>query len=302
MAEIAVGTKVFTRTKKLQDLLASVERTDIDRVYLADDGEMTAEKERLYNREFEFDLRVIDLEYDAGLGKGRKEIVDHLDDEEYLLIVDTDHEVPRNVDVLADQLAADPSIGGIAGTLIEPERGRMFQSAKDLREKGNVLVRSADVEEKTIEEVGGFPFVEFQFIPNAAMFRTNCLDDYCWDPNYVIGKEHIDFYVGHWKQTDWRFGVCPSVTFNHFPGGDRSYEDNRHSTDKKAHSRQYFSEKWGYEAVRTDRSYWFDTEPIRENTLRQRAHRVLQRRGIVGFLKKSIADGPRVMRNVLLDR
>lgn len=297
MGDIAVGTKVFTRTEKLRGLLESVERTDIDRIYLADDGEMTAEKEVLYDHEFNFELRVIDLEYDAGLGRGRKEIVESLEGEDYLLIVDTDHEVPRNVEVLADQLAADSSIGGIAGTLVEPERGRVFQSAKDLREEGSILVRSADIEKKTIEEVAGYPFVQFQFIPNAAMFRTDCLDDYCWDPNYVIGKEHIDFYVGHWKKTDWRFGVNPAVTFNHYPGGDRAYVDNRHSNEKKTRSDLYFREKWGYEAVRTDRSYWFDTESVEQKTLSDRAYRVYSQDGMGGLLKKSLDVGSRIIKH-----
>jgi hypothetical protein len=182
---------------------------------------------------------------------------------------------------------------------VEPNRGRVFQSAKDLKEEGNVLVRSADIKEKTIEIVAGHPFVEFQFIPNAAMFRTACLEDYCWDPNYVISREHVDFYVGHWKQTDWRFGVCPGVTFCHYPGGDSTYESNRHSTEKRDRSRAYFSEKWGYETVRTDRSFWFDTESTRQTTLLHRAQRVYRRQGLGGLIKKSATDGPRILRNAL---
>jgi|AntRauTorcE11898_2_1112593.scaffolds.fasta_scaffold10214_2 GT2 family glycosyltransferase len=302
MADIAVGTKVFTRTKKLQQLLDSIEQTDIDRVYIADDGKRTPEKERVYEREYDFELDVIELEYDAGLGRGRKEIVDRLQDETYLLIVDTDHEVPPNVSVLADQLAADPSIGGIAGTIVEPEHGRVFQSAKDFREEGEVLVRSADLQTKRIESIAGYPFTEFDFIPNAAMFRTACLDDYCWDPNYVIGKEHIDFYVGHWKQTDWRFGVCPSVCFNHFPGGDTTYETNRNSREKLEQSERYFQKKWGYEAVRSDRSYWFDTEPIRVETFVDRAKRVYSEDGFSGLVRKSAVVAPRMLKNILREK
>lgn len=297
MVDVALGTKVFTRTEKLRSLLQTVEQTDIGRVYVADDGEQTPEKTALYECDYDFELRIIDLEYDAGLGKGRKEIVDHLEDETYLLIVDTDHEIPPNVSVLVDQLEAQPSVGGIAGNIVEPERGRMFQSAKDLAEEGNVLVRSADLEPKAIEDVAGYPFVPFQFIPNAAMFRTACLEDYCWDPNYVIGKEHIDFYVGHWKQTDWQFGVSPAVTFNHYPGGEVSYEQNRYSSEKNDRSDQYFLEKWGYEAVRTDRSYWFDTESVQRTTLFTRVREIYNERGVTGVIKKSIKSGPRVIQH-----
>lgn len=299
MSDIAIGAKVFMRTEKVRQLLESIEYTPIKRVYLADGGVMTADKEELYNRDFPFELDIIDLKYDAGLGKGRKEIVDRLKNERYLLIVDSDNEVPENVTILADQLSARPDIGGIAGCLVEPEKGRMFQNAKDFTEKGDVLVRSADLEEKTIEDVAGHPFVEFEFIPNVALFRTECLQDYCWDPHYRIGKEHIDFYVGHWKQTNWKFGICPEVLFYHYPGGDSIYEAHRNSEEKNRRSDEYFNQKWGYRAVRTDQSYWFDTARTERNTLIRRARNHYQREGLASLMKKSMIDGPRIIRNTI---
>ena len=89
-------------------------------------------------------------------------------------------------------------------------------------------------------------FIEFDFIPNAAVFRKDCLEEYSWDPNYTIGGEHLDFYVGHWKETDWRFGICPNVSFQHFPGGSPEYLTERTNTNKLRASYQYFGEKWGY--------------------------------------------------------
>lgn len=299
MVDIAVGTKVFMRTRKLRKLLESIERTPIKRVYVADDGKITAEKERLYDREFDFELRLINLEYDAGLGKGRKEIVERLDEEKYLLIVDSDHEVPENVTILADQLEELPDVGGIAGAIVEPEKGRIYQSAKDFTEDGNILVRSPDLNEKNIESVAGYPFIRFDFIPNITMFRTECVRDYCWDPNYVIGKEHIDFYVGHWKKTSWKFGVSPAVLFNHYPGGDATYQSHRDSEEKKSHAVEYFLDKWGYEAVRTERNYWYDTESLQRITLSKRAKNVYTSQGLIGLLRKVPTVGARVVRRRL---
>jgi hypothetical protein len=269
-------------------------------VYVADDGKITEEKERLYERKFDFELRLIDLEYDAGLGKGRKEIVERLDEEKYLLIVDSDHEVPKNVTILVDQLEKLPDVGGIAGSIVEPERGRIHQSAKDFTEEGNILVRSADINEKTIRNVAGHPFVPFDFIPNITMFRTECVQDYCWDPRYVIGKEHIDFYVGHWKETDWKFGVSPAVLFNHYPSGSVEYQSNRNSIDKNRKSDDYFRKKWGYEAVRTDQSYWYDTESVQRSTLMSRAKRVYSEQGLSSLLVKTLTVGSRMIRRRLL--
>lgn len=297
MHNVALGTKVFSRAEKLTQLLASVEKTGINKVYVADDGKPTDMKANIYSCEYDFELEVLNLEYDAGLGAGRKRIVEQFD-RDYLLIVDTDHEIPRNVDILRDQLEARQSIGGIAGTIVEPNKGRVFQSAKDLYEEGNVLVRSADINDKSIEFIANHAFVPFQFIPNAAMFRRECLEDYSWDPYYVIGKEHIDFYVGHWKRTDWTFGVAPEVFFRHYPGGDQVYENNRFNDGKLDKSTEYFRKKWNYNQLRTDRSFWFDTEPQPPSSTVRDAKELLEDQGLSELLQRSVKAGPRILRRL----
>lgn len=239
---VTLGTKVFHRTAKLLQLLHSVP-DGVSRVIVANDGD--ADLEHITTTDWTFDLTVIDLEYDAGLGAGRQAIVDALDTE-YLLITDTDHELPENVLALRDVLDADPTIGGVAGFIDEGDGPRGL--CHDLREQNNVLVRDLNPG-KTSEEIAGHTFIEFEFVPNAALFRASALDEYGWDPEYVIGREHLDFYVGHWHQTDWRFGVCPSVVFPHYPGGSDSYSWHRHNFDKLDASRRYFLDKWGYEVV-----------------------------------------------------
>jgi hypothetical protein len=297
MAGVALGTKVFDRTAKLETLLDSAVGSPVERVYVADDGEPSAAKRALYDGSFPFELEVIDLAYDAGLGRGRNRIVEELD-EEYVLFVDTDHVLPRNVDVLIDQLDARPDVGGIAGSILEPERGRVWQSAKDFREEGDVLLRGADLHEKHIEEVAGYPFVEFQFVPNAAAFRTECLKAYSWDPAYVIGWEHLDFYVGHWKRTDWIFGVCPAVLFGHYPGGSTDYESNRRNAAKLARSRRYFLDKWGYDARITTKPYWFDTHGS-DPSLPERAAALYRERGLRATIEGSLRAGPTLLRRLL---
>lgn len=49
---------MFMRTDKLKRLFESVERADLNRVYVADDGEETAKKDALYASNWSFDLTV----------------------------------------------------------------------------------------------------------------------------------------------------------------------------------------------------------------------------------------------------
>jgi len=241
---VALGVKVFLRTEKLEQLLESVDPNTIDHAYIADDGE-TDERRYIYDRDWPFELTLVDLEYDAGLGYGRERIVDQMD-EEYLLIVDSDHTLPENVDLLRQQLEAQPEFGGISGLLLE--YGHLIGMCHDIRERDSVLIREVTGDKESITAANR-PLVPFDFIPNAALFRRECLEEASWDPEYVIAMEHLDFYVNHWKETEWRFGVSPAVQFGHHPRSNRAYESNRGSEDKRMRSKEYFLNKWGYRQV-----------------------------------------------------
>ncbi|MFC7076772.1 glycosyltransferase family 2 protein [Haloarcula halophila] len=259
MGEIALGVTVFKRIEKLETLLASVDHDTISHVYVADDGEMTDRKCEVYHREYEFPLTVFDLPFDAGLGAGRNRIVEAFD-EEYFLLVDSDMEVPHNVDLLREQIAQRPSVGGICGMFLENDR--FYTPCSDLFVESNTVVKDIR-ERKRIESVAGAPFVEFDFVANAALFRRECLEAYAWDPEYVIGREHIDFYFGHYRETDWRFGLCPEVQFPHHPGGTQTYEAHRFDADKYDEAERYFLDKWNLDGFVSNKTTWVDThDPV----------------------------------------
>lgn len=274
---IALGVVFLSRTERLKRLLASAERSFVDNVYIADNGPPSSAKDELYNRSYPFDLEVIDVP-EPSLGRGRKAITDEVT-EDYLLVVDSDVTIPNNVNVLLKQLQETDSMGGICGNLIEPEVGRFVQGAKDFREKGNKLYRGGNLEKKDVEFVAGSPLVRFDQVPNVTLFDVACLDDYTWDPEYTIGYEHVDFYVGHWKLTDWEFAVSPEVIFPHYPGGDTAYNTKRMDDTTITESRDYFLDKWGYDSIYTGKS-WFDTE---KKSIADKAYEKYQEKDILEF-------------------
>lgn len=274
MSEIALGVKIFSRADKVSDLLDSVPETPVDTVYIADDGNPTDEKTALYEDTYEFDLEVLDMEYDAGVGPGRNRIVE-ASDEPYLLIVDSDHRIPPEIDRLLDQLKSRSDLGGVAGLLLEQKKIRGV--CHDLKIRDSVLVR--DVwDKKTVHRVADSPLVEYDFVPNAILFRRECLEDSRWDPEYVIGKNHLDFFLTHKRETDWSFGINPTVLFGHYPGGDTTYTTNRDSMEKLVRSKQYFLDKWNLKAIVLGQTDWTDATRSRRTTgylLRQVLKRVL---------------------------
>jgi len=126
-------------------------------------------------------------------------------------------------------------------------------------------------------------------IANAALFRRECLEDYSWDPNYVIGREHVDFYVGHKCQTDWEFGLCPSVLFPHDPGGSDDFLSHRWDNDKYSAAEKYFLKKWGYDSLEPIEHTWIETyDPVYDafppHTLLEKARGKIKHEGYLSFL------------------
>jgi glycosyltransferase involved in cell wall biosynthesis len=247
---IAVGVKVFKRTEKLADLLESLRDQPVECVYVADDGHAD-DRKHLYDQTYPFELVVLDLEFDAGLGVGRRRIVEEFT-EPYLLFLDSDHTV-LDLEPLYETLTADDSLGGVAGLMCKPD-GQIQANAHDLYETDGVLVR--DIRgDHPVEQIADHPVFRFDYVPNAGLYRRECLEEYAWDPTYVIGKDHLDFYLGHKRYTDWKFGICAEVLFGHNPGGDASYLLDRLDTRKAWESKAYFLEKWGYDQIVT-RRHW----------------------------------------------
>lgn len=252
----------LNRTNRLRRLLESADGR-VDEVIVADNGRLTDDKSCLYGADFDFKLNILSLDFDVGVGTCRAEAFEKSDGADYVIAADDDHALTRDLMPLVEQLEADPTIGGIAGNIVEPEEGRVWQSAKDFREvkRGDYLLRTAAFG-KDMEMVAGHPLVKFDFIPYPTIYRRACLEDYSWDRAYPLARTHADFYVGHWKQTDWRFGINPEVAFRHYPGGDDEYTDHRRDEDKIDRAKEYFREKWGYEGLLgdTNNTYWFASD------------------------------------------
>jgi hypothetical protein len=287
MEEVALGTAVLNRTGKLEKLLHSAENTGIQKIYVADNGRIDDERENLYQSDFSFDLEVLDLEYDVGLGHCRDEIVKAVD-EDFLLMADSDHQISNNLDVLVEILSSEEELGGVSGTIVEPGVGRIWQSAKDFRLVDNTLVRGADIKKKDIDTVEGWPIARFDFVPYPCLYRMDCLNDYSWDKEIKIGFAHADFYFQHWQFTDWSFAVCPEVCFRHYPGGDSSYISERENDKKTRRARERFLNKNGLSDFRMEQAFWFDTESD-SPLLKENAISTYKMYGIVALISRGFS-------------
>ena len=244
--DVTVAIKTFYRTEKLKNALASLIGIGVKKVIVTDDGKITPQKQRIYDKFKKLlPLEVIKLPYDSGIGYCRKVAVESTTTP-YLLIMDDDMEAPPNLYILKEILESNKTLGGVAGCWVE--YGKFRCTAHNLKYSGGYIIRY-DPSDLTLKYVKNVPYIVFDFIPNSAMFRLETLDDYNWDENYVIGYEHLDFYWGHKKLGKWKFAVTPSVLFMHYPGGSSQYLSERFSKKKLKESKAYFLKKWGVKGI-----------------------------------------------------
>jgi len=248
LRDVTVGIKTFYRKEKLKIALKSLIGLDVREVIVADDGPKDPDKEQLYNSMSEYlPLRVLRLPYDSGLAYGRNRIVENTKTP-YLLIIDDDMEIPNKNSILflKQILIDDKTIGGVGAFLIE--NGRIRSGAHNLIYKKGYIIRNVP-DRVEIKFSNGIPYMIFDQILNATLFRTTCLRDYPWDKYYKINFEHLDFYWGHKQLGKWRFAVTPAVLFKHCPGGDKIYRKFRFNRERYNRSKEYFLRKWKLKGV-----------------------------------------------------
>jgi len=136
MASIGFGVMIYNRLQRFERLLRTVPTDLIDHVYIANDGPWTAEKQDIVDRALDIEYTVLDPDTEnLNLGRGRELIVD-ASQEDYLLVTDSDHEVPKNVHALYDILE-ETGYGGVCGLLVEPEHNSIFTGCRDLSFDGS---------------------------------------------------------------------------------------------------------------------------------------------------------------------
>jgi glycosyltransferase involved in cell wall biosynthesis len=278
MNDVTVGVKSFFRPQKLEICLESLVNADFEfsEVLIVDDGKISEDKQEVYDYySNKLPMTVYDLEFDHGLAASRNKLVEEMNGD-YLLLLDDDIAVPRNIDHLKLILEKCDSLGGIAGLMYED--GDYKAIAHDLVLRDNLLGRTLvrDISSNKIgsvdSNIGTKTFYKYDFIPNCALFKKTCLEDVSWDPEYKIEREHIDFYLQHKETSQWEFGLTEEVVFGHYPGGDIDFERNRNSELKHRNSEEYFKRKWDIDrVVSKDKHYYTDEGIIRalKNSLKQ---------------------------------
>jgi len=248
--DVTVGIKTFFRTDCLEKCLNALVDLPFKEIIVTDDGIINKEKREIYRKMREkLNIRLIECPFNIGIGWCRKKVFEETTTP-YLLILDDDVIAPKNVFLLKKILDHDPKLGAVSGILFE--NGEFVSRAHNLYLKGRTLFRDISGEFKA-NTLRNIKYYLFDFVDNSGIFRMRCLEDYCWDKNYVIGSEHLDFFLGHKKLGIWKFAVTPNVVFQHLKGGSKKYYSFRSNKRVLNQSLKYFKNKWKIKKIKKRR-------------------------------------------------
>lgn len=197
-----------------------------------------------YRRIFRKRIKIIKIGFDSGAAKSRK--AGFMESEaDYVFIIDDDIYLPPNAPKIAEILKENPDVGGVSFLLKDGEN--IVCTAGDIENtKGHVRV-NVDIKQKTIHKTSsGLRFILFDYIPNCALFRRACLEDYAWDEFFKI-EDHPDFYLTHKRLGKWRFAValdCIAI-HDHRKGEKTVYQRLRWRYDLFLKSLEHLTKKHG---------------------------------------------------------
>lgn len=242
---LAVGVPYIYRLDALRRLLRSANTIDVDTFYIADNSNGHV-VEDLDVDDYTFNIEVLNLDYHVGQGACRAAVSTAFS-EDYLLVVDSDMELPKNLHLLAEILQENPEIGGVSGVLVE--KNRIRSGCRNIyeiplffgREGIEIGIRDQPELHQVSDRYIGF----FDYLTNAAMFRRECIEDYSWDAN-MFNMAHEDFYVGHYHHTEWEFACCPEIFFKHFRGEAGDYPSDLGKNKEMNTAEKRFLQKWDY--------------------------------------------------------
>lgn len=240
-SSIAVGVPIYSRTEALELLLESVPEY-VDTVYVADNGPKADQERALYHRAWPFELDVIHLPHDVGIGQCRAAIAEACT-EPFLWVGDCDMEFvrPGDLGLLRSILETHADLGGVAGWLIEGDTVRA--GARNIREHGRTAIKSVDEPPKVTPDP--VPHARFDFIPQAALIRTAAFETYSYDAD-VHNSEHFDFFYGHREAGEWDFASTPAVMIRHNRDIDPAYRAGRGNSHLDT---EITAAKWGIEEI-----------------------------------------------------
>jgi len=216
---VAIGIKTFMREESLFKTLDSIEKyfPYPHKLYIADDGGVSDEKEYRYQQ---LEIRghvIIRLPFNSGLSFGRNEIIRRVR-EEYVLMLDDDIQLTDSDSIkkMKQVLDSADDIGLCAGVIYqkngEPYGGHAYSRGLVLEIDNSVLFRHKSTGK--LAKADGVLYNYADQVVNFFLAKRAIFKSVTWDNRIKIEYEHMDFFLTL-KQTKWKVAVCLDTKSTH---------------------------------------------------------------------------------------
>lgn len=247
--EIAIGIKTFLRENALFKTLDAIEKhfKFPYRLYIADDGSISPEKQYVYQHLETQGHEIINLPFNSGISVGRNQIVKRVK-EDYLLIMDDDIIIQNymSIENMKKVLDGNEDIGLCSGMLVAENGDYMtnINYQKGLRFEINkgLLFRYPSV--KKLYKTDGALFVYADQVVNFFLAKMKLFDDVKWDDRIKVEWEHLDFFL-QLKNTKWKVAACLDARAVHM----QAKHDPTYNYYRRTSSVDYFNNKHGIHNV-----------------------------------------------------
>jgi len=248
-SEIAVGIKTFLREETLFKALDAIEKylPLPYKLYIADDGDISVEKEYRYQKLTNEGHVIIKLPFNSGISVGRNEVIKK-STEDYILMMDDDIALQDSEIIIKmkDVLDAKDDIGICSGMLFSENgsfmTGEKYQKGLRLEIDRGMLSRHPSL--KKIHKAGGAFYVYADQVVNFFLAKRAVFDDIAWDNRIKVEWEHLDFFL-RLKETKWKVTSCINSKAIHL----NSLNDPNYNYHRRSSSNNYFNNKHGIHRV-----------------------------------------------------
>lgn len=237
--------------------------TNLFRLYVADTGPMTHEKEEYYTQ-VETGVgqhKVYRFGWDISPAITRNYMIDQIK-EPYVFKIDDDFELNWNTvgenvfERVIDLLESDKELGlvGLSVGSCETTSEFIFDVEKNETE---IIQRPAKNKEKKMSGMG-LRYIECDVTPDCWIAKRSIFPACAYDENYHVGEGlHTDFFLHIKYNTNVKVAYTPDVfiyTFKHDPEWKEDIEKKRDSFYHKKRFRNfprkdYFLKKWGIKHI-----------------------------------------------------
>lgn len=263
--DVTATIKTFMRPDKFEKCLQCAIDAGLVHIlvgYDGPEGELLKQHKEIcehYSNIANIQLQFIKYPFNLGLSGTRNAFINECKTP-FFLQLDDDNYVPSNILDALPFIKNHNKIGMVGfGWVNNNSSAKLTLDAADFELIDGYLLKKVNIPKK-IECDGGLVFLyPFDYVPNIAIFDKRVFDDVRWDDTYIIGGEHLDFYLSLYKNTDWKAAISTSIFVAHSPdsNGDNEFTRFRFGSER-VKSERYFLKKWNLKGVVGWRQMYLD--------------------------------------------